>query len=65
MRATAFAFATSFGRFLGAGANFALGTAIAAYGSLGKPIAWTAAAFLVGLLLLPLALETRGQRLPD
>lgn len=65
MRATAFAFATSFGRFLGAGVNFLLGTAIAAYGSIGKPIAATAVAFLVGLLLLPLALETRGQKLPQ
>lgn len=65
MRATAFAFATSFGRFIGAGVNFAIGSAIAGYGSIGKPIAITAAAFVVGLLLLPLALETRGQRLPS
>jgi hypothetical protein len=28
------------------------------------PVAATAWVFLLGLLLLPLALETRGQRLP-
>lgn len=65
MRATAFAFATSFGRFIGAGANFIIGSAVDAYGSMGKPVAVTAVAFLVGLLLLPFALETRGQKLPD
>ena len=64
MRATAFAFATSAGRFIGAGANFAIGAAVNAYGSVGKPVAITAVAFLMGLLLLPLALETRGQKLP-
>lgn len=65
MRATAFAFATSFGRFIGAGVNFLIGSAIAAYGSIGRPIAATGLVFLAGLLLLPLALETRGQRLPS
>jgi len=64
MRATAFAFATSFGRFIGAGANFLIGSAIASYGSIGRPIAVTALAFVIGLLLLPWALETRGQELP-
>jgi hypothetical protein len=29
------------------------------------PVAWTAFAFLVGLAVIPLALETRGQVLPD
>ncbi len=65
MRATAFAFATSFGRFIGAGANFLIGSAVGSYGSIGKPVAATAVAFLAGLLLLPLALETRGQKLPN
>ncbi len=65
VRATAFAFVTSFGRFVGAGINFAIGAGIAAYGSIGVPVASTALAFLLGLLLLPGALETRGTRLPD
>ena len=65
IRATAFAFVTSFGRFIGAGMNFAIGAAVAAYGSIGIPVASTALAFLFGVLLLPAALETRGSRLPD
>jgi MFS family permease len=65
VRATAFAFSTSFGRFLGAGVNFALGAAVLRMGTLGTPVAWTGAAFLLGLLILPLALETKGQFLPS
>ena len=65
VRATAFSFITSFGRFVGAGANFLIGWGIAAYGSIGIPVAATALAFVLGLFLLPLATETRGQKLPD
>ena len=65
VRATAFAFATSFGRFIGAGVNFLLGAVVAAMGTLGTPVAATAIAFLLGLLIIPFALETRGQRLPE
>ena len=64
VRATAFAFITSFGRFIGAGVNFLIGAAVHAYGSIGMPVAATALAFLFGLLILPFCLETRGQRLP-
>jgi len=64
MRATAFAFVTSFGRFVGAGVNFLLAAAVHAYGSVGMPVAATASAFLLGLLLVPFTLETRGQKLP-
>ena len=64
VRATAFAFATSFGRLIGAGVNFLLGWAIQHHGSLGLPVACTAVAFLLGLLVVPLGLETRGERLP-
>lgn len=64
VRATAFAFSTSFGRFIGAGANFAVGAMVAGMGTIGKPVAYTAIAFGLGLLLVPFASETRGQRLP-
>jgi MFS family permease len=64
MRATAFAFVTSFGRFVGAGVNFLIGSAVDNYGSVGIPVAWTALIFLLGLLLIPFSLETRGEKLP-
>lgn len=64
VRATAFAFSTSIGRFLGAGVNFALGALVLRMGTLGTPIAWTGAAFALGILIIPFALETKGQRLP-
>ena len=64
MRATAFAFCTSFGRFLGAGANFAIAAAIQWTGSLGSVIALTAIPFLLGLAIIPFAVETRGKPLP-
>lgn len=65
MRATAFAFNASIGRLMGAGVNFLLAAAIHWQGSLGLPVAWTAAAFVVGLLILPFAVETRYQTLPE
>jgi MFS family permease len=64
-RASAFAFCTSFGRFIAAGATFAVGSAIASYGTLGRPIAATGLVFLVGLLILPFGHETRGTALSD
>jgi MFS family permease len=63
-RATAFAFCTSIGRFVGAGVNFALAAGVQHMGTLGTPVALTAVAFALGLLVIPLALETRGERLP-
>ncbi len=65
VRATAFSFATSFGRFIGAGVNFALGAMVRNMGTLGKPVALTAIAFGVGLLLIPFGEETKGQVLPN
>jgi MFS family permease len=64
-RATAFAFCTSVGRFIGAGVNFGLAGAVSAMGTLGTPIAITSLAFGVGLLIIPCAPETRGQTLPE
>ena len=65
VRATAFAFCTSIGRFIGAGVNFALAASVNAMGTLGTPVACTAIAFGIGLLIIPLAYETRGEVLPD
>jgi MFS family permease len=65
VRATAFAFCASVGRFVGAGVNFLLAAAISGMGTLGAPIALTAVAFVFGLLVIPFAAETKGQVLPD
>jgi MFS family permease len=65
VRATAFAFATSFGRFIGAGANFIIGAMVRNMGTLGRPVAMTSIAFAIGLLIIPFAVETRGKTLPD
>jgi len=64
MRATAFAFCTSFGRFLGAGANFLIAALVQATGELGSVVALTSIAFLIGLAIIPFAIETRGRVLP-
>jgi MFS family permease len=63
-RASAFAFATSIGRFGGAGITFLVGAGVAYYHSIGTPVALTSLAFLVGLLLLPFGKETKGEALP-
>ena len=64
VRATAFAFATSIGRFVGAGVNFALGALVAEMHTIGTPVALTAIAFVAGLVIIPMAVETRGETLP-
>jgi MFS family permease len=63
-RASAFAFATSFARFGGAGITFLVGSGVRHFGSLGTPVALTSIAFALGLILIPFAAETRGERLP-
>jgi MFS family permease len=64
VRATAFAFCTSFGRFVGAGVNFLLGAAVLHTHTLGLPVALTAVVFVIGLFIIPLAPETHGEVLP-
>jgi MFS family permease len=64
-RASAIAFVSSVGRFVGVAMVFLVGTAIQSYGSLGIPVAVTATAFVLGLILLPFAVETRGRALPN
>jgi len=65
VRATAFAFCTSFGRFIGAGVNFLLGAAVLHMQTLGVPVALTALAFVIGLFVIPFAPETKGETLPQ
>ena len=65
VRATAFAFATSFGRFIGAAINFGIAGLVRSMGTLGTPVALTAIAFAIGLLIIPLATETRGTALSE
>ena len=64
-RASAFAFATSAGRFVAAGVTLLVGAAIARFKTLGMPVAWTSVAFLLGLLVIPFGEETRGKALPE
>jgi len=63
-RGSAFAFATSVGRFAGAGFTFLVGAGVARYHTIGIPVAMTSLAFVVGLLLLPFGYETKGKTLP-
>jgi MFS family permease len=63
-RASAIAFISSVGRFVGVAMVFLVGAGIRSYGSLGVPVAVTALAFVFGLILLPWTEETRGRSLP-
>jgi len=63
-RGSAFAFATSVGRFFGAGFTFLVGASVAHFHTIGMPVALTSVAFGVGLLVLPFGHETKGQTLP-
>jgi MFS family permease len=63
-RASALAFAQNVGRFAGAGATFLVGLGVRHFQTLGIPVALTASAFVVGLLLLPFGVETKGKPLP-
>lgn len=64
-RASAFSLTTSVGRFAGAAMTFLVGAGAAYFHTIGIPVALTALAFLAGLFLLPLGIETRGHPLPD
>jgi MFS family permease len=63
-RASAFAFATSVGRFAGAGITFLVGAGVSYFHTIGTPVALTSLAFLAGLALLPFGEETKGKPLP-
>jgi MFS family permease len=64
-RGSAIGFTSSVGRFVGVAMVFLVGTGIQRYGSLGVPVALTAVAFIIGLLVLPASKETRGEPLPE
>jgi MFS family permease len=64
-RGSAFAFATSVGRFVGAGFTFLVGAGVSHFHTIGIPVSLTAIAFALGLLLAPFGLETVGRPLPD
>jgi MFS family permease len=63
-RASAIAFVSSVGRFVGVAMVFLVGAGVASYGSLGLPVALTSIAFAVGFALLPFSEETLGKPLP-
>jgi MFS family permease len=63
-RASAFAFATSVGRFAVAGITFLVGAGVARFHTIGIPVALTSVAFIIGLILLPFGKETKGESLP-
>lgn len=64
-RATAFAFSTSIGRFIGAIVTFIIGSLVNGMGTLGTPVALTSIAFVIGLFVIPAAYETKGFTLLD
>src|SRR6266850_1902808 len=63
-RGSAIGFTSSIGRFAGVAMVFLVGAGIQRYGSLGVPVAITALAFVIGVMVLPAAKETRGEPLP-
>jgi MFS family permease len=63
-RASAFSFITNIGRFAAAGFTFLVGAGIHHFQTLGTPVALIALVFIVGILLLPFGVETKGQPLP-
>ena len=63
-RASAFAFSTSVGRFVGAGITFLVGAGVRHFQTIGIPVALTSVAFVIGLLLIPFGEETKGKSLP-
>ena len=63
-RASAFAFSTSVGRFVGAAITFLVGAGVQHFHTIGTPVALTSVAFALGLVLLPLGEETKGKTLP-
>jgi MFS family permease len=64
-RASAFAFTTNIGRFAAAFFTLLVGAGVRHFQTLGVPVAMTSAAFVIGILLLPFGVETKGKALPN
>ncbi|HVW85776.1 MAG TPA: MFS transporter [Bryobacteraceae bacterium] len=64
-RGSALSLAMSVGRFVAAAATSLVGAGVAHYKTIGIPVAMTSVVFILGLFLLPLAIETRGKPLPE
>jgi MFS family permease len=65
MRATAQGFCYNFARFFSAAAPFVAGSLISAHGSFSRAIASIGLVYLVGLIILVPARETKGKPLPE
>lgn len=65
IRATAQGFCYNFARFFSAAAPFIAGALISAHGAFAPAIAMVSCIYLLGLVVLIFARETRGQALPD
>jgi MFS family permease len=65
MRATAQGFCYNFARFFSAAAPFVAGALVAAHGSFAKAITTIGLIYLLGLIILVFARETKGRALPD
>ena len=65
LRASGSGFCFNAGRVLAAAGPFLTGVLVSALGSFGRAVAAIALIYLVGLVILPFAPETKGQPLPD
>src|SRR5262249_33409084 len=63
-RASAFAFATSIGRFAGAGITFLVGAGGSHFQTIGTPVAFTSLSFFGWVLVLPFGDGNEGKPLP-
>jgi hypothetical protein len=63
-RASAFALTTNIGRCAATFFTLLVGAGVRHFETLGVPVAMTAFAFFIGILLLPFGVETKGQPLP-
>jgi cyanate permease len=65
LRATAQGFCYNFARIISAFAPIAVGAIVSAWGSFAPAIAIVSMVYLLGLIVLIFARETRGQALPE
>ena len=63
-RGSGMGFVSSVGRFFGVAMIFIVAAGVEHFGNIGTPIALTSIVLFLGLFLIPLAVETKGQPLP-